>query len=370
VPWTTFALLVLGALALTWSALDRTLLPALEPHLDCRLLAASQLVSAYVVAGMTAVLVGVAAWRLLARERRALAVLAAVGLGAVLIDVAKVVFERARPGAEFLGDHDGASFPSGHVGNAVLLGIGVLALTGGRGRSRLGATAILAGIVVLVATARLYEGKHWPTDVVATAAFALAYGLLAMVHGDPRWRGGAMLVAGLAVAAGLAAVVHGTRFVLPGGTPATSSSLVRRLSFGEAHAHGQLDGPWIPDPPGPRRASAHLRAPSGALRLESVGGSPGWLRVVSRPLGDDASARCRRLSVSLNGQSLGERLLYFGWRAYTFPTEPSAFHPGTNVITFAVNDGIANQPPRKARAAFSELTLHASQVGRGIPGDP
>jgi hypothetical protein len=158
--------------------------------------------------------------------------------------------------------------------------------------------------------------------------------------------------------------------VLPGGTPATSSSLVRRLSFGEAHARGQLDGPWTPDPPGPRRASAHLRAPSGALRLESVGDSPGWLRVVSRPLGDDASARCRRLHVSLNGHSLGERLLYFGWRAYTFPTQPSAFHPGTNVTTFAVNDGIPGQPPRKAGAAFSELTLHASQVRPAIAGDP
>jgi membrane-associated phospholipid phosphatase len=54
-------------------------------------------------------------------------ILATLGAGVILVGELKEFLDRPRPGAEFAGP-SGASFPSGHVGNTVLVGIAVLAL--------------------------------------------------------------------------------------------------------------------------------------------------------------------------------------------------------------------------------------------------
>src|SRR5262249_18642393 len=115
--------------------------------------------------------------------------------GCMLLNVLKDVVDRQRPGAEFLGSV-GQSFPSGHVANTLLLGAAVLALWPRRARPV--AVATVAVIVALVAAARVYEGRHWASDVVCTVTLALAYALPAFFHPDFRWR--ATVTAGAMVA--------------------------------------------------------------------------------------------------------------------------------------------------------------------------
>jgi undecaprenyl-diphosphatase len=97
----------------------------------------------------------------------------AVGLSFLLVDsVVKPLFGRVRPfdvmEIQMIAARPAtASFPSGHAAMAMA---GALAVTRMLPRS----SWILWPIAALIAASRIYLGMHWPTDVVAGAAFGLA----------------------------------------------------------------------------------------------------------------------------------------------------------------------------------------------------
>lgn len=142
---------------------------------------------------------------------------------------------------------------------------------------------MVAGITaVVVAAVRVYEGRHWPSDVLCTAALGLAYALPALLHPDPRWRAGVTFAMLLACGALDLAARQGLHLVLPAGT-ASLESLVRAVPFGTAYGEGLLRGAWSLDAPDPRRSSAWLRARTGAMELGPLDARVTALRVVSRP---------------------------------------------------------------------------------------
>lgn len=114
----------------------------------------------------------------------ALVPLIAVALEALVYQSAAVMVGRQRPtGVEQL-DFGGASFsfPSGHVGATMCLGL-VFTWLAWHGLTRTGRLLSVAGVVVttlLVATSRLYLGMHHPSDaaagmVVGAAAAAIGW---------------------------------------------------------------------------------------------------------------------------------------------------------------------------------------------------
>jgi membrane-associated phospholipid phosphatase len=301
-------------------------------------------------------------------------ILATLGVGVILVGELKEFFERPRPGAEFAGP-SGASFPSGHVGNTILVGIAVLALWYGGAPRPVGRRGwiLLAIIAAAVAAARVYGRRHWPSDVVGTAALALGYGLVALLHPDVRWRTGFGAAALLAVGLAPLAYRHGITLAIPAGTVASRRPPLEEIDFGSAYDSGLLRGTWSPDQSNPQHHAAWLRAPTGELALGRVDPAVSELRLVLRPRVDGATrvASCRRLRVTLNDRVLGERLLEVGWRSYVFPTTASDFRPDGNVVMFQVR-GEPSEPsgPGDRRATFRVLALHATVPGAGDPGRP
>jgi membrane-associated phospholipid phosphatase len=293
--------------------------------------------------------------------RDAIEVLAAALAGVLLVEALKDWVHRLRPWAEFLNG-PGHSFPSGHVANVVLAGAAFLALWSGRPGRRPGglACAVLAALVALVAFARVYAGRHWPTDVTGTALLFGAYVGLAFWHPSARWR---MATAGGAVLVSLvlfAAAVTGHRLRLPPGDLTLGTPPVLRVAFGAARRAGDLRGDWAGDTPSRKRDVAWLRGSEGALDLGRVAGPVDEIRVVLRQHPGGESVRCRRLTVALDGHPLGSRLLELGWRGYSFPVDRDAFGDGDAVLSLRVDnlrpDG---RGPRAPRAGFAEVTLHA-----------
>ena len=301
-------------------------------------------------------------------------ILATLGVGFMLIGELKEFLHRPRPGAEFAGP-SGASFPSGHVGNTVVAGIAVLALWYGGAPRPVGRRGwiLLAITTTAVAAARVYGRRHWPSDVVGTAALALGFGLVAMLHPDVRWRTGVGAAALLGIGLVHVAYRHGITVAIPAGTVASRRPPLEEIDFGAAYGGGLLHGTWSPDQSDPQRRAAWLRAPTGELALGRVDPAVSELRLVLRPHVDGATrvASCRRLRVTLNDRVLGERLLEVGWRSYVFPTTASDFRPDGNVVMFQVR-GEPSEPsgPSDRRATFRVLALHATVPGAGDPRTP
>ena len=155
-------------------AVDARLDVMLEASRTCRGEALAALVSNLVGPVGIGVLVAVvlrSLWRGRPGPLEIVRILATTGVGVILIGELKEFLDRPRPGAEFAGP-SGASFPSGHVGNTVLVGIAVLALWYGGAPRPVGRRGwiLLAIIATAVAAARVYGRRHWPSDVVGSAA--------------------------------------------------------------------------------------------------------------------------------------------------------------------------------------------------------
>lgn len=136
-----------------------------------------------------------------ARNRTAIAAfLLVVVLGQnLVVNLVKVLVDRARPDIDPLAGFSGASFPSGHTA-AAFATFAALALVLGRGRGARVQARLLGAAVALAAAvgmSRVFLGVHWMTDVVAGAALGLAWFALAAIA-----FGGRLLQFGLPVAAG------------------------------------------------------------------------------------------------------------------------------------------------------------------------
>jgi membrane-associated phospholipid phosphatase len=297
-------------------------------------------------------------------------ILAALVAGVILIGELKELLDRPRPGAEFLGP-TGASFPSGHVGNTVLNGLAVLALWSGGSpdRPQRRGWLVLVAAVLVVAAARVYGRRHWPSDAVGTAALTLAYGMVALRHPDVRWRTGVTAAAVVAIGLVHAATASGLRVSIPAGTVAGRRLPVSRLAFGSAYERGLLRGSWSPDTADAGRRSVWLRSATGALAIGPVDTAVSELRLVLRPRFDtDSVASCPRLRVALNGRMLGERALQVGWKSYVFPTTAGDFRADGNVLGIEVRREPSRSGDAEERlAAFREITLHSATAPAVLP---
>jgi len=365
------ALLLLCAAAVVplCGAMDAWVDRACEAWRTCRGVVLAEQVSDLVRPVGIAVLV-VAVARALWRGRpgwlSVLRVLAALGTGALLIGALKDFLDRPRPGAEFLVSW-GGSFPSGHVANTVLNGITILTLWSGvtPPRARWRGSLVLAVAVAIVALARVYGRRHWASDTVGAVAVAGAYGVLAMLHPDIRWRTATtaigLLLAGLAHVAASA----GLKVPFPAGSAASRQAPVERIAFGSAYEQGRLRGDWALDAPDPERHSAWLRSGSGEVSLPDPPRDADEVRIVARPRRAPTRTTCERLRIELNGHVLGEPLLQAGWRAYVFPSGRD-FRSDANVLALRVlPEGSAHARDGARAAAFSELTLHAAGPSPG-----
>jgi membrane-associated phospholipid phosphatase len=108
----------------------------------------------------------------------------AVALAELAVVVLHATIPRHRPFEHQLGKHEhGHSFPSGHAMTA-FAGATMLAVELPRYR------APLLVLATLIALSRLYNGVHYPTDVVAGAAAGAAIALLLRAASRRRSRPG------------------------------------------------------------------------------------------------------------------------------------------------------------------------------------
>jgi len=151
--------------------------------------AATVLADTVTVSGLWIGSMAVAAWR-----TRKLTIpvflLAAIGGEKLTYLFTSIIIGRPRPPVEPLGHVFATnSFPSGHVGSAIVLygGIGVAILwhdAAARGRWRpapvwIALGAVVTAITLLVAYSRLYRGHHFLSDVVWGAVLGIVWLALA-----------------------------------------------------------------------------------------------------------------------------------------------------------------------------------------------
>src|SRR5262249_60247209 len=111
--------------------------------------------------------------------------------------------------------------------------------------------------------AGVHSRRHWPSDAAGPAALALAYGIVALRHPDPRWRTGITAAAVMAIGLVHLATASGLHVGIPAGTVAGQRLPVSRLSFGSAYERGLLGGSWAPDTAGARDRNVWRRGAAG-----------------------------------------------------------------------------------------------------------
>lgn len=166
-------LVVLGAL----DRLDLGVLHFVEHHRDHSVATGARRLTRVVSPPVDAAVLafGAAAIARRTRSRRPALVAAAFGaLVAVVVLGVKAAVGRPAPRLGLQPAH-GGSFPSGHTA-AVLVCAGILVLltTAHRPRLRRRLLAAVAALTVLVAAALVYDGYHWLSDTVASAALGIA----------------------------------------------------------------------------------------------------------------------------------------------------------------------------------------------------
>ena len=106
---------------------------------------------------------------------------------------AKQLFARERPTLwESIAPENSFSFPSGHAMGSITLAM-VLALLAWHTRWRWWITLPMAAFTLMVGLSRVYLGVHYPSDILAGWAVAIAWTvgayLLVFPHGQRPWQG-------------------------------------------------------------------------------------------------------------------------------------------------------------------------------------
>ena len=110
----------------------------------------------------------------------------ALGVAALLADVAKRLVDRGRPPVSLRLVVEGEpSFPSGHATNAtavyLTLGLVLAVFVFRRPLSRIAVVAGAASLAAAVGASRLVLGVHWPSDVLAGWALGTVVALSATI---------------------------------------------------------------------------------------------------------------------------------------------------------------------------------------------
>ncbi|WP_448626231.1 phosphatase PAP2 family protein [Geodermatophilus sp. URMC 64] len=160
-----------GALV-QWFAAHRT------GFLDAASGPAAELGNTWVVVGV-GVVAAIAAWFAF-RSWRPVVVLAVALCGELAIFLTTVsLIDRPRPPVPHLDAQlpPTSSFPSGHTAAAICLygAVAALVVAAARGGWRRWVPVLAVLVVLVVAAARLYRGAHYPTDVLASALFAVPW---------------------------------------------------------------------------------------------------------------------------------------------------------------------------------------------------
>ncbi|PZQ89595.1 MAG: hypothetical protein DI534_07255 [Leifsonia xyli] len=130
-----------------------------------------------------AVPLGVGAAFVLARRPwSALVFVLVSALTAVICQLLKALFDRARP-EQILLPLDNGAFPSGHVANAAVIAVGLGLLLG-----RVWVWVLGALYVVAMSFSRTYLGAHWLTDTLGGALLGAGVALLVWCLLLPRLR--------------------------------------------------------------------------------------------------------------------------------------------------------------------------------------
>jgi undecaprenyl-diphosphatase len=116
------------------------------------------------------------------KPQKAMFLVAAVSLGALLNRALKVGFARPRPDIVAHGAHvTTESFPSGHSANSaivyLMLGM-MLARVEASHAAKVFIFAVCVALTLMVGLSRLYLGVHWPTDVLAGWAVGASWVLV------------------------------------------------------------------------------------------------------------------------------------------------------------------------------------------------
>ena len=128
--------------------------------------------------GWVMIPVALAGFALLALRRRfglALWLLATIATGRIVVELAKIGFDRPRPpSADRLADVTSLSFPSSHAAGTVLTCAALcLALDASR------AAWLACGVfAIAIGLTRVLLGVHWPSDVLAGWGFGLFWVML------------------------------------------------------------------------------------------------------------------------------------------------------------------------------------------------
>ncbi len=115
------------------------------------------------------------------RKRRAALLLLIVFTGRLLVELQKLIIDRARPGVdEHLELVSSTSFPSGHSANAMITYLAIALLVPVKQRNRAISVGIGLALALQAGWSRVALGVHWPTDVLGGWAFGLFWIALCM----------------------------------------------------------------------------------------------------------------------------------------------------------------------------------------------